>query len=421
MNTLETLSLAALILMIPFLADAGSGPVLDAQEQRIAMTLSQLKADDMIDPTNEVCNDPAAQAFGEALFFDNRLSANRDASCATCHQPHKGWAGGELPGKPAKRSTPSLWNVGSYRWYNWDGSADSLWAQSLGPIENPDEFATSRVTIVRRVMGEQDLRMQYQAVFGALPEVLTAAKLPASARPVTDNPGHSEHRAWTKLSAEVREAVDLVFANIGKAIAAFEGTLVSNNAPFDQFVAGLNDKDPVKLAAISDEAKQGFKLFVGKAQCVLCHSGPNFSDSEFHDVRVPSDNKQDLGRWSGINKVRASEFNAESGFNDAADGEVLHWVSYVVRSPETKGQFKTPTLRNLLSKGTYMHNGVFTSLDEVLDHYAELKSSISEDDHSEIVLKSLELADDEKDALKAFLASLRDESLLQKMKRLAVR
>jgi len=88
------------------------------------------------------------------------------------------------------------------------------------------------------------------------------------------------------LSDAQRQAVDDLFVNVGKAIAAFEATIVSRSSAFDRFTEGLRDNDPSRMAALSTSAQRGLRLFLGKARCVLCHSGPNFSDSEFHNVYV---------------------------------------------------------------------------------------------------------------------------------------
>jgi cytochrome c peroxidase len=398
-------------------AAADSDVVFTDREIDTLLRMSPLKPKKLLDPTNTFCGNMAAQRFGRALFFDKRLSSNESESCATCHDPQAGWAGGddvERSGHKAGRHTPSLWNVAYYRWYNWDGSTDSLWAQALGPIENEQELANNRVGIARTIQRDSDLREAYVELFGAIPASIAPGRLPVSGRPVPREPDHPDHRRWLSMSADQREEVTRVFVNVGKAIAVFEATIVSANAPFDRFVEGLRADHAGKLSAISPQAKRGLKLFLGKGKCVLCHSGPNFSDGEFHNVFLDSRADSDLGRWSGIDRLRQSEFNALSTFNDGAPGETERWVEYVVRSPETKSKFKTPTLRNIRSSAPYMHTGELETLDDVLDHYDGIgKRMDKEQRHIELVLSELTLSKAQKRDLIAFLYSLTDEGYLE--------
>src|SRR6185369_17936719 len=114
--------------------------------------------------------------------------------------------------------------------------------------------------------------------------------------------------------------LDAFYANVCKCIAAYSRRLVSDHAPFDTFVAGLRDGDPAKLAALAPEAQRGLRLFVGRGQCRLCHSGPNFTDMEFHSTRIPlarPDLRRDSGRLQGIDQVQADPFNGAGTFSDA--------------------------------------------------------------------------------------------------------
>jgi cytochrome c peroxidase len=397
----------------------GDGVAFTEREIRTLLRMSPLDAGKMRDPTNAYDGNEAAQRFGETLFFDTRMSASGEQSCAGCHDPLRGWAGGDAAerlGRPAGRHTPGLWNVAYHRWYNWDGSADSLWAQSLGPMENERELANTRVGIARTIQQELDLRAAYEALFGPIPEVIAPRRLPASGRPVAGDPEHPDHRSWLSLTAAQRAQVDWLVVNLGKAIAAFEATIVSSDAPFDRFVEGLRTGDPARLAAITPRAKRGLKLFLDKGRCVSCHSGPNFSDGEFHNAFLGNDSDPDLGRWNGIDRLRESPFNALSAFNDAATGESMNWVSYVVRSSETKRRFKTPTLRNLVSSAPYMHTGQLATLEDVLNHYDGIGEAMDEEErHVELVLESLRLSAEEKRDLIAFLHSLTDEGLIHRL------
>jgi len=302
-----------------------------------------------------------------------------------------------------------LTNVGYNRWFNWDGSADSLWAQSLIPIESPGELAGSRVQVAIRIQTEKDLYPAYVNLFGPVPAQIATAQLPEQGWPVAQDPNHPLHRQWMSLSDAQRQAVDDLFVNVGKAIAAFEATIVSRSSAFDRFTEGLRDNDPSRMAALSTSAQRGLRLFLGKARCVLCHSGPNFSDSEFHNVYVSRAGENDYGRWDDVAQVRASSFNFESRHNDAQPGQAFPWVRYVTRIPESKYQFKTPTLRDVAQRKSFMHNGRFGTLKAVIDFYDETDEAVKPRNHKDTTLTSIGLSRQEKEDLLAFLRSLTDE------------
>ena len=400
-----------------------SDPVFTPKELKTILSLSPLDRNKLIDPTNAYCSNPAARQFGKRLFFDKRLSKDADTACSTCHIPEKGWAGGRISGGKESariRHTPSLWNVAYYRWYDWDGAADSLWAQCLGPIESPNELANTRIGIARMIQETPDLRGDYERIFGPIPDIVAPQRLPLSGRPVPEDRDDPDHRSWLSLTEAQRTAVNGIFVNVGKAIAAFESTIVSSDAPFDRFVEGLRGGDPRKLAAITAAAKRGLKLFLGEAKCVLCHSGPNFSDSEFHNLYLAGDDARDLGRWFGISRLRNEEFNFYSRFNDLGEGDAIPWVSYVVRAPTTKLQFKTPTLRNVMLSAPYMHTGEFATIEEVIEHYESIGESEGNDDRGESVLQSLALSQRQERDLIAFLATLTDDGFLTELNTYAV-
>ena len=396
---------------------------LDTRDIRTVLTMSPLDPTDTLDPTNRYSGQQAAIAFGKRLFFEKRLSSSGEISCATCHQPERGWADGrslESPTASVGRHTPSLWNVGFNRWFNWDGRVDSLWGQALGPIEAPKEMANDRVNVVRLVIQDEVLRRTYEGVFGAIPEGLDLATLPSAAIPGPRNSDNPLHLAWTRLSAARQTAINRVFSNLGKAIAAFEATIISSDSAFDRFVEGLREQDKTRLAELSDSAKRGLKLFVGEAQCVACHSGPTFSDLEFHNVFLPSTREAadgDRGRYNGIPKVKKFSFNSKSPFNDAAPGEYIEWVTYVRRTVENRRQFKTPTLRNVERTAPYMHTGEFETLTETVEHCGSMEELIEEGEHSEVIPSSAELTDADIANLVAFLEGLTDESFLDAFQR----
>ena len=238
---------------------------------------------------------PAKVELGRKLFFDPGLSANGKLACASCHDVRHGFTDGEVlslgvKGQPLARHTPTVINLAWSQAYFWDGRAGSLEQQAVMPIAEAKEMGMSYEVMTSRLQADADYRRLFQAAFpGEGPSVAT----------------------------------------VGKAIAAFERTLVYADAPFDRWIAGDE-------GAISEQAKRGFVDFNTRAGCAQCHKGWNFSDGKFHDNGVPSD---DVGRSAIV-----------------ADASLTHW-------------FKTPGLRNIAERAPYMHTGELASLQDVLRFY----------------------------------------------------
>jgi cytochrome c peroxidase len=361
------------------------------------------------DPTNRHADDPRAARLGQFLFFDERLSSNGKVSCATCHRPELGFADGKHFGEALgvlERHTQSLFNVAYSRWFFWDGRADSLWAQALRPLEEPREHGFSRLALAQLLARDADLRRGYEEAFGPLPDLADAARFPPAGQP-----GSTAYDGMTEAD---QIAVDRVFANVGKALAAYERLLVSRDAPFDAFVAGVRSGDLYQQHFLGASAREGLRLFVGKARCTLCHSGPSFSDREFHDNRVPTlDGKPrlDPGRYDGIPLVQADPFNGAGEYSDAPVGEAEDKLRYLLRAGHNWSEFKTPTLRNVTLSAPYMHQGQFATLDEVLDYYNTLERAVPSHHQGERTLAPLGLTQVELDALRAFLEALTDARL----------
>ncbi|MEZ5940367.1 MAG: cytochrome c peroxidase [Planctomycetaceae bacterium] len=237
-------------------------------------------------------------ALGKQLYFDPRLSRDSTISCASCHDPQKGFSNGEtfatgVRNQVGGRNSPTVINTAFQRFQFWDGRAGSLEEQALGPIQNPIEMDMTLEEVVKRLNAIPGYRQQFQDVFG------------------------------TNVNSE----------GIAKAIAAYERTVLSGNAPYDQFQAG--DK-----SALSESAQRGMKLFFGRANCSACHAGPNFTDNGFHNIGIGMDAKEpDQGR------VAISKLGGDTG------------------------AFKTPTLREIARSGPYMHDGSLKTLSEVVAHY----------------------------------------------------
>lgn len=364
------------------------------------------------DPTNEVSGDPDAAHFGQFLFYDERLSGDGSVSCASCHDPRHGFSVPTRLGhgmETTPRHPPTLLNTAHQRWYDWDGKADSLWAQAVRPLENPDEHGTSRTAVVQLVYETPELRRAYREVFGAMPETLSNhERFPERARPVPGSKPSPAQRAWNDMSESDRRLVNRVFSNVLKAIAAYEEQLTTGPAPFDRYVAGLESRDDTKLDALSPSAKRGLELFVDEAGCIRCHNGPNFSDETFHNLGLGSRpwlRERDPGRYRGVELVQSSPFNATGPYSDAREGREADRIEFLHRTSESRGQFKTPTLRNVELTAPYMHGGHFDTLEEVVRFYSAL-DEMPTIGHREEMLKPLGLTDGEVDDLVAFLRSL---------------
>lgn len=325
--------------------------------------------------TDSVADSAPAAALGQMLFFDAGLSANGKVSCASCHQPAHAFTDGRALATGlavGTRNTPTLLDAALGHWFFLDGRTDSLWSQALQPLENEREFGGDRLAIAHHVAADPVLRAAYRQVFGTLPPLDEEARFPARARPEADAAG-ALARAWQAMAPSDRTAINRLFSNLGKAIEAYERKLVSGDAPFDTYVAGLRSGDAAKERAISVAAKRGLRLFVGAANCELCHAGPTFSDGQFHNLGLPllPGEAPDRGRADGIAKVRADVFNAAGPFGDMPAAEAKQQLEFLPAPQSQLGAFKTPTLRNVALTGPYMHDGRFATLAQVMQFYAQ--------------------------------------------------
>ena len=377
-------------------------------ERKIINSLSSQAYSDK--KNSPLSGNKTAIALGSSLFFSRQLSGDNKISCASCHNPLEGWANHQAitslrPAYPATRHVPSLWGVKYNRWYFWDGRADSLWSQALQPIENIAEMAGNRTKVAYLIVDSPNFRHDYEALFGKLPTSLLNANLTVNARPVASNPQHPEHRAWRRFSPKIREEINHLFSRVGKVIATFEETLVSHNSPFDRFAIQLaQDPNPSKKSALlSIKAQRGLKLFIGKAGCVNCHFGANFSDGEFHHSFLTSI-QQDLGRYGGVKALLKDPFNSKSPFHEETNTSKK--LNYVYQNISFRGQFKTPSLRNIAQSYPYMHTGEFKNLYEVLTYYNTISERINAKQHQEVLLTSLQLSQQEMNELVEFLKSL---------------
>jgi cytochrome c peroxidase len=354
------------------------------------------------DPSNRVADDPAAAALGEAIFFDERFSANGRVSCASCHQPDRAFTDGLARGRgigETPRSTMTVLGTAYGPWLFWDGRKDSQWAQALGPLENAAEHGGNRGMYAHVVADHY--RTEYEAVFGPLPDLAEESRFPPMAGPVADPVALA---GWDAMSPEDRDAVTTVYVNIGKAIEAFERGLIPSTSRFDLFVEAMLAGDDTGATVLSDDELAGLQLFIGPAGCTNCHNGPLFTNQSFHNTGVPQrpGHEPDPGRGAGIGLVQADEFNCLSRWSDAEPDECVALRFLRDDAEALAGAFKPPSLRNVSETGPYMHAGQIGSLGEVLRHYRSAPAAAV--GRSE--LKPLDLTDAQLSQLEAFLRSL---------------
>jgi cytochrome c peroxidase len=390
------------------------------ERDTITQTLGVLPEAPMDDPSNRFANHPGAASLGQKFYFETRYSSNGQVACATCHNPRQGFqdaraatSSGPNPVAFTGRHAPTVIN-GAYGsgdpatscWNFWDGRADSQWAQALGPPESDVEMGGSRSGIVLLI--HQHYKAEYESVFGDLPTLhddMGAPLAPAGIK------GGSA--AWKALPESTRDAVNEVYRNFGKAIAAYERKVVSRNSKFDAFWAEFAaGKDSTIL---DEQEKLGLKVFVGKGLCTSCHRGANFTDWKFHNIGVSQRGANipgaDTGRSDGIAKAKGGEFSCTTKWSDHPDKTDCP-VNKVAATVKDIGAFKTPSLRDISKTGPYMHTGALKTLAEVVEHYDQgggTPGTYNGTLHKDIV--KLHLTVEEKAALVKFMLALDGEPL----------
>ncbi len=381
-----------LVILAAACSDSAGGDVTFTGSERATIgALSPLAAVES-DPTNKYAANAAAAAFGQKLFFDTRFSGTILAagalssgngglgqigdtgkiSCASCHQPDATFQ--DVRSVPNSctvaagwtlRNTPPLVNAAFYKWFFWDGRADALWVQALLPVEANGEMNSSRLHVAHALYA--NYKAEYNALFdpdldpGLDPASATAKQFPDSLKPPSD-----PQSPWNTMKPADQDVVNRIFANFGKALAAYETLLVARNSPFDRYVAGDE-------AAMNTQAKLGLRLFIGKAACVVCHAGPLLSDNKFHNTGVVQHQgdlthvpTSDQGRFAGIPQLTANALNGSGAYSDSPkDGK----ASGLVATDADRGAFRTKGLREVAMTGPYMHGGQIATLEDVIDHY----------------------------------------------------
>lgn len=408
-------ALALWMLALPVLANAEQGWTQGEKQILRSLSLSSL-GEPPADPSNRYADDPKAAALGQQLFFDQRLSANGKLSCASCHLPDKFFVD-QLPLAKGmgmtQRNTPTIVASAWGRWFYWDGRRDSLWAQALIPFEAPAEMGSSRSHVVWQVGQDPNYLKQYQALFGPFPSALKQKPSPLHKTPIGDAQARDQ---WYRLSNQQQHQISSVFANLGKAIAAYERTLMPSKTRFDRYVEQLFASStqqagsaPAKQAKVelSEQERMGIKLFIdpAKTQCMQCHNNPLLTNGGFHNVGSGNfyTGTLDFGRSLGVQAVLIDEFNCLGPYSDA-ERKDCQQLRFLDATHAEDGAFKTPSLRNLGMTAPYFHDGRFNTLREVVDFYNEPPSNNGPHE-----LRALELSEQELEALVAFLEMLNED------------
>jgi cytochrome c peroxidase len=297
--------------------------------------------------------------LGRQLYFDPRVSLDGTVSCATCHNPAKGWTDGApvstgIKGQTGNRSAPTVINTAYSKTMFWDGRAPSLEDQAQGPMVNPIEMGKQKhQQIVDRLRAIPGYRDQFEKVFGT----------------------------------------DVTLDGMAKAIATFERVAaLSGNSRYDKYNAG-------DLNALSESEKRGMVLFglrlstddefkpgveLQKGKCTICHVGANFTDEGFHNLGIGWNEKTkkhaDVGRWAPV------------PIGNKTDVDM--------------GSFKTPTVRDIELTAPYMHDGSLKTLEDVVEHYDK---GGNPNPSLDVDMKPLKLTKQESADLVAFMKALTGE------------
>ncbi len=330
-------------------------------------------------------NPPTAKkiALGRKLFMDRRLSHNNTISCAMCHVPEQGFTSHELAtavgieGRSHRRNSPTIFNVGFYKFLFHDGREFTLENQVIGPMVAFNEMGNPSIGhVIDKIQNLDDYDGMFEAVFGG--------------------------------------AVNL--QRVSQAIAAYERSFVSGNARFDQWRYGGDQN------ALTEEEVNGFEIFNGKGGCVTCHTindkNAIFTDQSFHNTGIG---------WARNNKVINKAYENDTFPVQLAPGVIVQ-VKHgsldtssekpqndvgrfeITENPEDSWKYKTPSLRNLVVSAPYMHDGSLSTLEEVVAFYDK---GGADNPHKDLLLKPLALSQQEQSALVAFLKTLTGDNIKQ--------
>lgn len=408
-------------------------PTFTTEERRALATLHYDPSAPPEDVSNAVADDPAARLFGQRLFFETAFSGallesdnigaaahlgkmgdTGKVSCVSCHMPTSSFVDTRSPAGQislasgwTRRRSPSLLEVAFRPLYNWDGRRDTLWNQAIGVFESAAEFNTSRLFIARQVATLH--RAEYEAIFGAMPDMADTATYPELTAADTGCDGETEQAScrgkpgdkadYDRMSAEAQHAVTTVTVNVAKAIAAYLRLLRCGPSAFDRWLDG-------ESTALTRSEQRGAALFVGKAKCVSCHTGSNLSDGDFHNVglrpapvAVAFTDTGDRGAAEGIALALTDPLSSAGIYSDGDRGKLPSSVT-----PKLEGAFRTPMLRCIDGQPSFMHTGQLQSLSSVVRFFSRGGDVAGFPGTNELV--PLELTEREQADLVAFMQAL---------------
>ena len=355
----------------------------DANELKtMALTSALLPAS----PTNAHASDPLAAALGQRLFFDRGFSSEGTIACASCHDPDQGFSDPKprslgVRGQTGDRHAMPITAAVFHPFLLWDGKADAVWLQPLKALENPKEMDFTRVEVAHRIATVY--AADYQQVFGALPDLSHA---PPRAMPGLEG--------WDSMPESLRDDVQRVFSNVGKALEAYERQILCTDTRFDKWARGE--------IALTDAELSGANTFRGEG-CDGCHSGPSFSDGGFHNIGIPS---ADRGRAVGAPALLTDPFNGAGRYSDDTTAGLARLQAAGAESGQ-EGAFRTASLRGVGQRRFFGHAAHQETLRGfVLDIYTDRRRRAATVGTLDPKLERVDVNDDDVDDIVAFLHTL---------------
>lgn len=293
--------------------------------------------------------------LGKKLFFDKRLSGSGTVNCAACHNPEKGYSDGlemssGYPTTKNWRNSLPVINLAYTSVFSWDGRSTTLEEQTLSEIESAFKMNQNIDYLEEELKEVPEYVTEFQRVFGA----------------------------------------EITRERIAMALSVFQRTIVSKNAPIDRYLNGEED-------ALTPIQKKGYDIFTGKGQCVKCHRGPNLAGDWFYNLGVPEN--PDVTIDSNVSATRRfyAKVSGYKAYRTLTEDPGRYLITQDLKDWKA---FRVPSLREVALTGPYMHNGVFLTIEEVIDFF---NMGGGDDPNRTELLKPLYLDDEEKKSLKAFL------------------